>query len=291
MTNEHTAPLDVLRRLEPWMDQQAIVDRLFVELDAALARAEAAGREQRVWYAHAKESLHGKLAAESRLAKATALLERHEGWPVAPELRRDTRAFLSTPGATPAPAASVLCHPTDPCAHGITGPCSRCQPSPAAESEPDPIHRVLNNRCRGKSFAPYVARIADLEAAHSEEFANHGRTIDERNAALSRIADLERERDTLSLGFNQAHERESVLELELAAAREENERMAKGLDICSAVHGHNVKLVAERDALRAAIDAAVVELGTVGEMSPHSEYCVGEALSLLRAAQSGGGRA
>lgn len=24
----------------------------------------------------------------------------------------------------------VLCHPTDPCVHGITGPCSKCQPTP-----------------------------------------------------------------------------------------------------------------------------------------------------------------
>lgn len=34
------------------------------------------------------------------------------------------------------PAAPVLCHPTDPCRHGITGPCSRCQtaaPTPVRE--------------------------------------------------------------------------------------------------------------------------------------------------------------
>lgn len=104
-------------------------------------------------------------AAEKRLAEATALL-----WTVTDARRTNqedytawdesARTFLSSapsPAAgtpeqqfqewaethpdnperrAPAPAAEpVLCHPTDPCVHGITGPCSRCQPAPSLSEQ------------------------------------------------------------------------------------------------------------------------------------------------------------
>ncbi len=79
------------------------------------------------------------MSAESALTEAMALLVRIEKY--AREDRASTGKFTRLARAldetrewlklrTPAPAAKaepVLCHPTDPCAHGITGPCSRCQ--------------------------------------------------------------------------------------------------------------------------------------------------------------------
>lgn len=127
--------------------------------DAALAQAEAAEAAcQQTQGCHVSWVVRGD-RAETALAEATALLELTEKAHIQAhataqryfDILAEARAALSEAmtsagnnphwkgwerltaalSRTPAPAAKVepvLCHPTDPCAHGITGPCSRCQP-------------------------------------------------------------------------------------------------------------------------------------------------------------------
>lgn len=67
--------------------------------------------------------------------------------------------------ATAEEPAPVLCHPTDPCAHGITGPCSKCQQPPLRpRTEDESTWIVIGN---------FEYRLTDLR----KTLARHGLVI------------------------------------------------------------------------------------------------------------------
>ena len=235
---------------------------------AALARAEAAERLALSYEIRTA-------TAESRLADATALLSAVEAissshaLPESAEWRLERiRNLLSR---TPAPAAPLGIRDFDASEYLF--------PAPAAESEPDPA-----TLAQGLDW--FRARIADLErelaATQSEEYRLAARENQLEGELAAAREEAKRNHDDSWTQGTRADE-----------AEDRNDQLKEVLTVWQATAGeatvHCEVLKVQRDTLRAAIDAAVVELEShaLPLCSEHGEieHAVSEALSHLRAAQ------
>jgi hypothetical protein len=114
----------------------ALMDKLLRLYDAALARAQSAEDYWECWMKDCFRERELRMAAESRLAEATALLSRIVKY--AREDRASTGKFTRLARVLDETCAFLSASPAPAAAWDIRGNVPVLVPAPAAESEPDP---------------------------------------------------------------------------------------------------------------------------------------------------------